>query len=204
MSKFKPKDKSFYALFSAAAENIAAGAQTLSGLTGKKADLASGAARLAELEQAGDLITLDLLRILGASFVTPFDRSDIHHLTSALEDVIDHMESAGALIHLLDIGQLPSEASILIDILVQCAGHTTETMPKLRKLKGLDSYWTDIKKAEKDANVVHRQLLVRITSGEFDPLHAMKIRAVGSDLLAAVDCFENVADIVRAVLIKES
>lgn len=204
MSKFKPKDKSFYDLFAAAADNIAAGAAVLCGLTGKKADSRKAAEKLAGLEMNGDQITLELLRILGASFVTPFDRSDIHSLTSAMEKVIDHMETAGALVHMLDLGPLPVEAKKLIDILAQSANQTTATMATLKKLKGLDSFWNEIKGNEKTANSLQRQFLVRITSDEFDSAEVTKLRAVMVELQSAMRAFEDVADIVRAILIKES
>ncbi len=204
MSKLKPKEKSFYLHFKNAADNLAAGAEALAEVTGKSVDRAVIATRMRELAAEGDLVTDALLATLHASFVTPFDRSEIQELSRALDDGIDHMEAAAGLIYLLDPPPLPAEAKTLTRILVDCAAATVIAVGKLKKLKGLRTFRAEIIRLEQEADQARRELLARLTGGEFNPLDAIKLKAIGDELTAAVAAFETVAEIVEAVIVKES
>ena len=45
--------------------------------------------RIKDLEREGDKLTHLILDELGTTFITPFDREDIHALASTMDDVID-------------------------------------------------------------------------------------------------------------------
>jgi uncharacterized protein Yka (UPF0111/DUF47 family) len=52
------------------------------------------AKRLLDAEHEGDRLTHDIYSRLNATFITPFDREDIHALAGQLDDVLDAMEAA--------------------------------------------------------------------------------------------------------------
>ena len=49
--------------------------------------------RIKDLEREGDKLTHLILDELGTTFITPFDREDIHALASTMDDVIDGINS---------------------------------------------------------------------------------------------------------------
>ena len=87
-----PSDDRFFDLFNAAATNVAACSRRLRELLEQPGP--GGSATIDAViacEQRGDELTRDILRRLNTSFVTPFDREDIHALAEELDDVVDDM-----------------------------------------------------------------------------------------------------------------
>ncbi len=203
MAKLKPKEKAYYAHFSTAAHAASVAAQALATLNGRPADRGAVAEQLAALAEVADAEYRSVLTALHASFVTPFERTEIQALARALAAAVRHLEAAGALVHLLDPRDLPSEFVTVTQLLEQAALATEETIGRLRKLKGIKQHHTTIRQLAAQAEFDRRLLLVRLTSGEVDALDAVEIRAVSDELNATVAAFVEVAEIVETVLITE-
>jgi uncharacterized protein Yka (UPF0111/DUF47 family) len=81
-----PRDDQFFVLFNEVAANMAECARRLRDeLNGQ----GSGLAPMAACEQRSDELIRDILRRLNTSFVTPFDREDIHALAEQIDEVVD-------------------------------------------------------------------------------------------------------------------
>jgi len=203
--RLTPKENVFYELFSASANNLLEGAHTLHALiTGPVQDRDRLNAELREQEHRGDDKTHSILREVNSTFVTPIDREDIYRLASRLDDVMDFFEAAGDLIVLYKLEWLPREVQDLTDILVRAAELTSLAMPRLKSLKNLSDYWIEINRLENEADKQYRRFLARLFGGEFDALTVLKLKEVAEQLEAAADAFENVADTVETIAVKES
>ena len=203
----RPKDDSFFDLFTAAATRLVDATDVLAELATPSGDADSISARLIELEDAADEITHNLYNRLNSTFVTPFDREDIYRLGSLLDDVMDHLEAAGSLLPLYgltDLAALPSEMNEMVRVLDQQADLTLDAMKRLKPMKDLESYWIDCNRLENEGDVIYRRLLARLFSGEYDALTVMKLKEVADVLEAACDGFEHVANAVETIAVKES
>lgn len=67
----------------------------------------------------GDSITHKIFAGMNGTFVTPFDREDIHVLAAALDDVMDYMDGSASRFTLYRIRECPKRMMELIDILHQ-------------------------------------------------------------------------------------
>jgi len=203
--RLSPRENIFYELFSASAANIMDGALLLQKLVNapvhQREDLHK---QLRDAEHRGDDRTHSIMREVNSTFVTPLDREDIYRLASRLDDVMDFFEAAGDLIVLYKLEWLPREVQDLTDILVRAAELTSLAMPRLKSLKNLSDYWIEINRLENDADKLYRRFVARLFDGEFDPLTVMKLKEVAEELEAAADAFENVADTVETIAVKES
>jgi predicted phosphate transport protein (TIGR00153 family) len=203
--RLRPQGNVFYDLFTASASNVLDGANTLHALiTGPRQDREALNQELRDEEHRGDDRTHSILREVNSTFVTPLDREDIYRLASRLDDVMDFFEAAGDLIVLYDLDTLPQEMQQLADLLVRAAELTAAAMPRLRSLKNLSDYWIEVNRIENEADKLHRRFVARLFSGDFDALTVMKLKEVGDQLEAAADAFENVADTVETIAVKES
>ena len=63
------------------------------------------AQRIRDLEHEGDDLTHQIIALVNTTFVTPFDRKDMHRLASCLDDVIDCVEGLADLLVLLRIAK---------------------------------------------------------------------------------------------------
>ena len=203
--KLTPQENVFYELFSASASNLLEGANTLHALiTGPQEDRERLNAELRDQEHRGDDKTHSILREVNSTFVTPIDREDIYRLASRLDDVMDFFEAAGDLIVLYELDALPREMHQLAELLVRAAELTAQAMPRLKSLKNLSDYWIEVNRIENEADKLHRRFVAKLFSGEFDALTVLKLKEVAEELEAAADAFENVADTVETIAVKES
>jgi len=203
--RLSPRENIFYELFSSSAANILDGAQLLQKLVNAPVHQREDLHRqLRDAEHRGDDRTHSIMREVNSTFVTPLDREDIYRLASRLDDVMDFFEAAGDLIVLYKLEWLPREVQDLTDILVRAAELTSLAMPRLKSLKNLSDYWIEINRMENDADKLYRRFVARLFDGEFDPLTVMKLKEVAEELEAAADAFENVADTVETIAVKES
>jgi uncharacterized protein len=205
--RLRPHDVSFYNHFSRAAQNLVAGTGLLSDLVRPGADSQAIAEQLTDLEHDSDTITHELYKKINSTFITPFDREDIYRLGSGLDDVMDYVEAAGSLVYLYELTGptvLPREMLELVDILGRQAQVTVDAMPRLPQMRDLADYWVECNRLENDGDRVYRMLLVRLFSGEYDALTVLKMKEVGDTLERACDAFEDVANVVEQIAVKES
>jgi predicted phosphate transport protein (TIGR00153 family) len=205
--KIRPGDDTFYQFFNDAAANLVRGAEQLLQLSWPDADVAEIAERLSEIEHDSDRITHELYNKINSTFITPFDREDIYKLASNLDDVMDHIEAAGSLVYLYGLTKLPAlprEMHELVDVVERQARLTSEVMPRLKSMKDLRDYWVECNRLENEGDQAYRMLLVRLFSGEYEPLAVLKMKEVADELEAACDALEHVANTVEQIAVKES
>src|SRR5438445_11357993 len=90
-------------------------------------------AEIMRIEHVGDELTHSVLTKLNQTFITPFDREDIHRLASSLDDVLDFMNAAAERLAMCKITDPPPAAAQLSKlILLQCEelGHAVSHLQK--------------------------------------------------------------------------
>ena len=88
---FVPKDHSFFPLFESDAQNLVKASELLRELL-SSVDITEHERyykEIRDVEHIGDDITNKTYEQLNKSFITPFDREDIHELTANIDDVVD-------------------------------------------------------------------------------------------------------------------
>lgn len=203
--RLTPKETSFYSLFATSASLLVEATRELTKLL--EADPSERqpiAERLKELEHEADDATHEIIKRVNSSFITPFDREDIHGLAAHLDDCMDHMEEAADLICLYRIGELPQGLADQFEILSRMAEVTALAMPKLRSLKDLSAYWIEINRLENQADDLHRKMLAGLFNNGADPIHIIKVKGIIDGFEDAADSFEKVAHMVEGIAVKES
>lgn len=202
--RLTPRDNAFYAMFAEAGRNVAAAVDTLGELRDPNANREAIAKQLRDREHANDSVTHRIIRQLNTSFVTPFDREDIHRLASALDDVVDAVEGAADFVVLADVGKLPPLMIEQIELLQRSAQETAQAMSRLKTLRDLEPYWIEVNRLENESDRVYRKLLSKLFSGDYDALTMVKLREVADGFEDAADNLERVANAVESIAVKES
>ena len=81
---------------------------------------------------------------------------------------------------------------------------TADALPRLQGMKDLPDYWIEVNRLENAADQLYRRTVARLFSGEYDALTALKLKDLADELEAAADAFEDVADTVETLAVKES
>lgn len=208
--RLTPRERGFYPLFTDTAANIADAARLLAELVAA-APHARGelAKQIKDLETRGDRLTHRILTKLNSTFITPFDREDIHLLASRLDDVLDDIEEAADRIVLYRLGELPAGVTTQCELLCRAADTTADAMTKLATLSRLHEYTVEVNSLEDAADSVYRDLLGELLTPDLAPadvdvLGILKVKEVVETLEDAADAFETVANTVESIAVKEA
>src|SRR5258707_8528701 len=121
MIRLIPRETKFFRMFAEVSQNVIEGARLLQDILKNPANLGDRLEKLQAIEHRGDDMTHAIITTLNQTFITPFDREDIHRLTSSLDDVLDFMNAAAERIAMYKITDPPPAAAQLSKlILAQC------------------------------------------------------------------------------------
>ena len=199
-----PRGHDFHALFEKAAAGVADGASLLVKFLADFHDPETAHAEIREREHEGDEITHQILRELNTSFVTPFDREDIHKLASGLDDILDGIEAVADLFVLHHISQPLPEMRQQAEVLLRAAEQLHEAMGHLRTLKGLEPYWVEINRLENEGDRVYRKTVAALFSGDYKAMDVLKWKDIVDELEAAIDGCEDVANTLESIVLKHA
>ena len=205
MARFRliPREESFFDLFETMAHKVQEGAEALLELLNDYADLDRKAGRVLDIEHEGDEITHEVMRRLNTTFITPFDREDIHRLASNMDDVLDHIEAAAESLQLYRIEEPLPQMKSLAETLALAARMTAESMPHLRKMKGMEHYWVEINRLENEGDRFYRRTLAELFSGDYKAMDVLKYKDIIEEIETAIDRLEDVANTLESIVLKQ-
>src|SRR5512141_2793330 len=119
MVRFIPHESKFFDLFEEMATNVTDGARVLRGILQNFDNVEAQVENIKEIEHRGDDMTHAVSTKLNQTFITPFDREDIHKLASSLDYVLDFVNAAGQLLVLYKIRSAPRAAADLAGLIVR-------------------------------------------------------------------------------------
>ena len=197
-----PTDDKFFSLFDQAAANASECARRLRDVI---ADGASGGHEaINECEHRGDEITRTILQRLNSTFVTPFDREDIHALAESFDDVVDDIQTVSQLMLLTQVsGSLP-EMREQADLLVVMAEEAEALIGRLESMKGVEPHLDAIDAQESEGDAIYRRILTRLYSGELDALEVLRWKGIVEALEGALNTIEDISDVVESIVLKHA
>lgn len=202
-----PKEDSFFEMFARHAETVVGGADALGAMLAGKAPIAESCDRITEYEHQADAVTRDVLIAVRRSFITPFDRSAINSLISAMDDSIDEMRQTAKAITLYDVKSFEPQMCEMGALAGQAARLVVEAVPLLRNIgrnEGrLDRITENIVHLEGAADDLHEEGLKALftTHGEERPMAYFVGREIYSHLERVLDGFEDVANEIHGIVI---
>jgi predicted phosphate transport protein (TIGR00153 family) len=197
-----PVDDEFFALFSASARNAADASRRLRDLINDPAHIDQHVELVVDCERKGDAHVRSLLHRLSTSFVTPFDREDIHALAEELDDVVDDILAVARLLQMVRVSEIIPELKEQADVLVAMADQTTELIDRLERMRDMRELLDSIDKLESEGDAVHHRAIARLFSGEMEPIDVIKWKDIIEAMEAAINTLEDISDIAESILLK--
>lgn len=204
LTRLLPRERTFFALFTEVTANIQAGAEALADIFKDYRDVPSKVSHVKDLEHRGDQLTHQIFTKLNQTFVTPFDREDIHALTGKLDDVLDLIDAGATRLVLYKVDKIRPGAIELADILVRSTQEIHAAVSRLEKLEGILDYCITINSLENEADTAVRAAIARLFQEEKDPVEIIKWKEILEVLEFATDKCEDVANILEAVVLKSA
>ncbi len=201
---FIPREEKFFDFFVEDAQNVLAAARLLVEFFGSYDQRERIASQLIDLERKGDAISHDIGNRLENTFVTPFDREDIHQLISRLDDVVDFIEEVADTCILYKIEEPTDAAKAQADIIVQQCEELVRALEKLRGFKGVAPHWIEVHRLENEGDRIVRRAIADLFTNGTDPVQLIKWKDVYSILEDTVDSCEDVANVIERIVVKHA
>lgn len=205
LQRLFPKEENFFVLFNKFGELLTESMNELSKIVEDPKCAELGCFHLREIENRGDNLTHHTFELLHKTFITPFDREDIHNLITSLDDVIDLIETVAQRIYIFKIdGTTVPELKELTFISTECVKLVHKLLSHLDNLKNPDAILAlcvEINRLENDADLVLRRSLARIFNEEPDVRQLIKLKEIFEFLEKVTDACENIANIAEGIVL---
>jgi uncharacterized protein len=203
--KLLPREEKFFEMFVRHSETVVAGAEALRALLDGGEGVPQHYKTVMDRELDADNITRDVLIMVRRTFITPFDRSDITDLITAMDNTIDQMQKTAKGVILFDIREFTPCQREMGDAIVKCAGLVRDAMPRLRSINTeatrLSEISREISDLEGKADDLHDQGLRQLFLEHADPMAFITGNDVYDHLEKVVDRFDDVANRISGVVI---
>jgi uncharacterized protein len=202
-----PKEHKFFDLFDEAAAIISRAAGKFLDMVTEYDRLAARGNELKLEERACDEVVGRIIKALDRSFITPFDREDIHTLASKLDDIMDNMEETAHRFEVFRIEKPPAAAVALARIIQECCLHLEHAVRACRTLKHpkvLQDHLKEITRLENEADNLYRDSDSALFANPPDVLTLIKLRELYGWLEETVDACKDAAMVISEILIKGS
>ena len=204
MVRIMPRETKFYTMFEDMAGNVTDGARLLQGILQNLENVEAQVQKIKEIEHRGDEMTHAILTKLNQTFITPFDREDIHRLASSLDDVLDFVNAASQRLVLYKIRNAPNAAAELAGLVVRQCEELAAAVSLLEKGKRVLDHCVEINRLENEADRVCRQAIASLFEEEKDPIALIKMKELYEVLEMATDKAEDAANVLEAVVLKSA
>ena len=204
MVRLVPRETKFFGMFEEVSANLILGARLMVEILHDFKDIPARVQKLKDIEHRGDDMTHAVITQLNQTFITPFDREDIHRLASSLDDVLDFVNAAGQRLVLYKIRRAPSPAVELAGLIVRQSEELTKAVSLLEKSKHVLEHCVEINRLEDEADSVCRQAIANLFENEKDPIELIKMKELYEVLEVATDKAEDAANVLEAVVLKSA
>ena len=205
---FVPKDHSFYPLFEQDAANLVKSTELLKKMLASidPEEHERIHKEIKEVEHIGDEITDKTYQQLNKSFITPFDREDIHELTANIDDVVDSINGVARRICLYkpkkllpvykEMAEMINEASLEIKKCIHCLNDAAANKEEITQA------CDKVKDIEHKADEYYFVAVAELFNNETDAAELLKNNKILEILERIVDEEEDVTDTIKTILIK--
>lgn len=201
-----PKEDRFFDMFQRHAEIIVQGADAMEKMLAGTVGIADSCRDIAHHEHAADDVTRDVLVAVRRSFITPFDRSAITALTSAMDTALDEMWQTAKAVTLYEVERFEPQMLEMSRQAQEAARLVLEAIPLLRNVgrngQRLHQITEQIVHLEGKADELHADGLKALYEAHKDePMAFIVGREVYSHIERVLDRLEDVADEIQGIVI---
>ena len=207
LGRLMPREGKFFDLFNQHAARIVEGSRELAAMIGNFSELDAHAQRIDAAERAADKITHEAIALLHKTFITPFDREQIHALITNMDDILDLTQDVAESVALYDLRKITPEAKQLADICQMSCERVAAVVALLSNVKRPDAIMKvceEIDRLESDADRVMRAALSKLFRDESDLKQVMKMRVIYDLLESITDRCEDVANVIEGIVLENS
>lgn len=202
------KKFNYYDSFVKAAEAATVAAKILhETIQTRLADIERRVAEVHAAEHEADKMYHDVMNALNKAFITPIEREDIRLLASSIDDVVDAIDDIVIDFHIYNITTVRPEAVELSEIIVKSCQTLRDTLIEFKDFKKsnkIGGFIIAVNDNEEAGDRIYQKAMRNLFTGNCDPVEIIKWRKIFEVMEHCCDICEHVADVIEAVMLKNS
>lgn len=199
-----PHDEQFFAAFNQLAEQLVTATRKLVQLFDDPARASHHVRALKEIEHDADVLTAAVNVRLNKSFITPFDREDIHMLVSRLDDVVDLIDGAARRYEMLHIKEVRPQAKELARVLASATDHLQQAVAAIKKPAEVERQVAAVKELEEEADTIYHDAVGALFADGEDAIDVLRWKEMYDTLERTTDYCMRVAQVLRSISLKNA
>ncbi|WP_292367557.1 DUF47 domain-containing protein [Methanoregula sp. UBA64] len=201
-----PQDKIFFEMFERQAATVREAAYQLIGLSEDFTNVKEKRHAIELLEHQGDQITHGIYEQLNRTFITPLDPEEISRLASALDDVMDNIDSSAEKMYYYGIESTDSHMIELAKLIHLSTVEIEGAVKGIRSIKDpryIEERCIEVNRLENLADDVLAHAVTDLFKTN-DAVAIIKYKDIYENLETATDYCEDVANVLSDIAIRHS
>ena len=200
-----PKDRVFFDLFEGLALHVVSTAEHLRRMASAYPEIGDHLHRIRQEEHDADNLAHKALDRLDTTFITPFDREDIHTLVGGLDDIVDMIDALAKrfpLYHVKTMEQAFLKQTDVLTAATQALREAVCRLRKSRKLSDLSDRLIEIHRLENVGDENNHAAVSNLFEHGTDALYVMKWKELYDLIEDAIDGCEDVGNTLERIVLK--
>ncbi len=205
LKRLLPRQDSFFQLFQQAAEKLELASTEFSNMLQNLENQQHYVDLIAQHEEEADQIAHTNFETLHKTFITPFDRHDIHELTSSLDDIIDLINRIAQRFPFYQLKSAPLAMIELSKLSREATGHLKLAVNSLNSMKNADvifNYCRQIDNVESRAHKVVLKGERELFAEENDFKQFFKLKEIYAHTKLVINRCQDVGNIIKGIVLE--
>lgn len=207
LSKFLPRDFNFFDLFDKQVGFAVDAACYFKELMKNGGVTKDALLKIEKIEHQGDEVCHDIFEHLNKTFITPFDREDIHALAKELDNITDMINTIISRLHVYKITNKDENLVKFSTVICESVNAVKCAVGGLRNMKNIKSVQeacVEINRLENVGDSMRDSMLAELFENAKDPITVIKLKEIYQDAETVLDLCEDVTHVVGAILLKQA
>ncbi len=165
-------------------------------------DIKAKVAEIKDLETQGDIVERQIIDELNKTFITPFDREDIHSMTVNIDRALDILNSSAHKIEMYHIRNSNLHINHFADIIVEICRDLKTLMKLFSSKENVDDTVAKIHQLENKADYLFHICMAELFNNQTNAVEIIKYKEVYEHLEEMTDCVDFIAKTIRGIIVK--
>jgi uncharacterized protein len=144
---------------------------------------------------------------LNKTFITPFDREDIHALAMELDDITDMINNIVTRLrvyNITDVNKNMVEFAAVIEQSVQAVACAVGGLRHTKNVRAVFDACVEVNRLENVGDVMRDRMLAELFAVEKDPIVVIKWKDLYQEAETVLDVCEDVVHVVDSIMVKQA
>lgn len=201
-----PREDRFFDIFDTQAESILKAARFYKQIAEQGAFDTLSVQKMHDIEHECDANTRAMLDLLNSTFITPFDREDIHALAEEVDTIVDKIYSGTKRTSLYAVSGVHEDLVRFAGYIEQSVIQVGVALRGLRTLAKRDPIYaacSEVKRIENQGDLLNDAVITRMLASRADPIEFIKWKEIVNDNENVLDFCKDTAKVIESILVKQ-